>query len=112
MAINLEPTVAITQNFVSRISLPHVLTFLKSGSQELVSGCAHEERQGLYARFLSALEIHRPSIVKELNYLKEMKDKKQQEEHKLANIFKTGSSDQDEMKGALSSFSFGFMISK
>ena len=117
MAINLEPTVAVTQNFVSRISLPHVLNFLKSGSQNLVSGCAHEEREGLYGRFVSALEIHRPSILKDINEIKAMKDKKHQEDHKLATLLKPGSEiaiEEAKPRGetlaaaSSSAFSFGF----
>lgn len=44
MAINLETSIAITQNFVSRTTLPHVLAFLQPGRSDLVSGCSKEER--------------------------------------------------------------------
>lgn len=44
MAINLEESIAITQNYVSTINLPHVLKFLQPGREDLVSGCALEER--------------------------------------------------------------------
>lgn len=44
-----EPSVAITQNFVSKCSLAHVLSFLSS-RREQVSGCADGDT--LYERFV------------------------------------------------------------
>eukprot|EP00210_Caulerpa_lentillifera_P008531 g8137.t2 len=38
MAMNLEESIAITQNFVSSVNLPNVLRFLKSRNTSLVSG--------------------------------------------------------------------------
>jgi hypothetical protein len=35
---------AVTQNFVSSVNLPKVLSFLRPGRAELVSGCAPEQR--------------------------------------------------------------------
>ncbi len=43
-AINLEESIAITQNYVSEANLGHVLAFLRSGNAELVSGCAVADR--------------------------------------------------------------------
>ncbi|GMH45627.1 hypothetical protein BSKO_13584 [Bryopsis sp. KO-2023] len=58
LALNLEESTAITQNFVSSVNLPHVLKFLKSGREDLVSGRPHEEREGLYRDFVSKLREH------------------------------------------------------
>eukprot|EP00803_Ostreobium_quekettii_P005108 evm.model.scf_611.4 EVM.evm.TU.scf_611.4 scf_611:63945-73681(+) len=44
MAINLEESIAVTQNYVSAVNLPHVLRFLGSKSSDLVSGCRMEDR--------------------------------------------------------------------
>lgn len=38
MAINLEESVAVTHNFVSRTTLPHVMNFLKAGRANTISG--------------------------------------------------------------------------
>lgn len=42
--LNLEEGVAVTQNFVSEAGLPNVLTFLRPGREDLVSGCQHGDR--------------------------------------------------------------------
>lgn len=44
LALNLEDSIAITQNFVSPVNLSHVLKFLKSKRLDLVSGRPHAER--------------------------------------------------------------------
>jgi hypothetical protein len=44
MVLNLEHSVAVTQNFVSSVGLPQVLAFLKQGSEQLVSGCCLQDR--------------------------------------------------------------------
>lgn len=53
----------MTQNFVSAVTLPHVLAFLRSRSPALVSGCAKESRAGLYDRFVAALRERRPELL-------------------------------------------------
>jgi hypothetical protein len=63
IAINLEESVAVTQNFVSEANLPHVLAFLRSRSPALVSGCAADERASLYDRFVEALRRERPELL-------------------------------------------------
>ena len=56
-ALNLEDTLAITQNYVSRANLRHVLNFLKSPHADvLVSGVPDEECVTLGPRFVEALE--------------------------------------------------------
>ena len=44
LAMNLEETIAITQNFVSHVTLPHVLKFLQTKTDTLVSGIPHNQR--------------------------------------------------------------------
>ena len=65
MVINVEESCAVTQNYVSRANLPHVLNFLKSPSAHvLVSGVkTDEEKLTLYDRFKKALEKLKPEIV-------------------------------------------------
>jgi oxalate decarboxylase/phosphoglucose isomerase-like protein (cupin superfamily) len=56
-AINLEDTLAITQNYVSRANLRHVLEFLQSPhAAVLVSGVSDAECTTLGPRFVEALE--------------------------------------------------------
>jgi hypothetical protein len=60
-AINLEETVAVTQNYVSQANLAHVAAFLaRPNAAALVSGVGGvQERETLHARFLAALEVSR-----------------------------------------------------
>ncbi|CAM9932330.1 unnamed protein product [Discosporangium mesarthrocarpum] len=59
--LNLEWSVAITQNFVSRVNLPHVVRFL-SEKKHLISGLPLEKRENLGERFLAALSKQRPDM--------------------------------------------------
>lgn len=65
MVINVEESCAVTQNYVSRANLSHVLNFLKSPSAHvLVSGVkTDEEKLTLYDRFKKALEKLKPEII-------------------------------------------------
>ena len=59
--MNLETSIAITQNFVNEHNLFKVLDFLKF-NPELVSGtCAKD----LYQIFISALQVKSPELLKE-----------------------------------------------
>lgn len=58
--MNLEDSIAITQNFVSEHNLGSVLDFLKDRKCQ-VSGV--EEGEGLFERFLDALETAKPDMV-------------------------------------------------
>ena len=75
MAINLEPGIAVTQNYVSRSNLPHVLQFLKPGRSDLVSGCSMTDRSRLYARFVAALREKHPDIMSEVEAQQEAKSR-------------------------------------
>jgi hypothetical protein len=57
--INLEDTIAITQNFVGQGNLRKVLDFLKRRGDQ-VSGVDSAER--LYDRFVECLKNHRPDL--------------------------------------------------
>lgn len=61
--LRLQETLAITHNYVSTVNLPHVLKFLRSGRQDLVSGCAIHDRALLHDRFLAALQSHNPEAL-------------------------------------------------
>ncbi|KAK3282466.1 hypothetical protein CYMTET_9801 [Cymbomonas tetramitiformis] len=60
MALNLEHSVAVTQNFVSQVNLPHVRKYIKQA--HLVSGCEHEDRASLAERFDHALQEQHPAL--------------------------------------------------
>ena len=56
----MQETVAVTQNFVSRINLQTVLHLLRSRRSDLLSGCMLKDRGTLHDRFLSALQQQHP----------------------------------------------------
>ncbi|KAI4310635.1 hypothetical protein MLD38_035599 [Melastoma candidum] len=65
MVFNLEESIAITQNYVSRSNLLNVLDFLKQpNAQELVSGT--NDRINLYDKFKNAMEAKFPGTIDEL----------------------------------------------
>eukprot|EP00904_Undaria_pinnatifida_P004790 jgi/Undpi1/1440/HiC_scaffold_11.g04831.m1 len=59
--LNLEWSVAITQNFVSSVNLPHVISFLLT-QKHLISGLPADERGDLGERFISALAAKHPEL--------------------------------------------------
>ncbi|CAM9976017.1 unnamed protein product, partial [Scytosiphon promiscuus] len=59
--LNLEWSVAITQNFVSRVNLPHVVKFLLT-QKHLISGLPPDQRGDLGERFVSKLSAKRPDL--------------------------------------------------
>jgi hypothetical protein len=60
--INLEPTIAITQNFVSASNLAQTLEFLRD-KREQVSGMRNEsDSDSLHARFSAAIRDKRPEL--------------------------------------------------
>lgn len=70
IVLNLEPSVAITHNFVSQVNLYNVMTFLDS-SPESVSGVPHSMQHSLGARFRQALREKAPHILAELEQREE-----------------------------------------
>lgn len=76
--LNLEESVAVTQNYVCAANLDRVLTFLGSPyANALVSGVSsEEERVTLHDRFLAALRKERPDVVQRLEIEREEKKKK------------------------------------
>ena len=52
----------MTQNFVSSINLRHVLRFLATENEELISGCPVADRGSLNSRFLAALQKQCPEV--------------------------------------------------
>ncbi|KAH7666330.1 Clavaminate synthase-like protein [Dioscorea alata] len=65
LVINLEDSIAITQNFVSRRNLLNVLDFLKKpNASELVSGT--KDRTSLHDKFKNAIEAAYPGTIDEL----------------------------------------------
>lgn len=73
LVINLEDSIAITQNFVSRRNLLNVLDFLKKPNAcMIVSGT--RDRVNLYKKFKKAIEASFPGIVGDL--LSKAEDKK------------------------------------
>eukprot|EP00798_Chlamydomonas_sp_ICE-L_P015934 gene15934-22066_t len=87
MAINLEDSLAVTQNFASSTNLPQVLEFLQTRNVELVSGCSIEDREGLHDRFVAALKAERPELMERLEKQAEEKRVKAESERKLASLF-------------------------
>lgn len=85
LAINLEETIAVTQNHVSACNLPHVLRHLQNPT--LVSGCGVEQRATLHDRFLDALRIHRPKVLEQLAQTEAAKKRKAAEERALSSLF-------------------------
>ncbi|KAG9445229.1 hypothetical protein H6P81_016569 [Aristolochia fimbriata] len=72
LVINLEDSIAITQNYVSRRNLVSVLDFLKKpNASELVSGT--KDRVNLYEKFKGALDNTFPGTIEELTLKAEEK---------------------------------------
>ncbi|XP_010248182.1 PREDICTED: F-box protein At5g06550 [Nelumbo nucifera] len=76
LVINLEESIAITQNYVSRRNLLNVLDFLKKpNANDLVSGT--RDRVTLYDKFRSAIEASFPGTIDQLVLKTEEKAAKQ-----------------------------------
>ncbi|KAL4354593.1 hypothetical protein GQ457_06G011230 [Hibiscus cannabinus] len=76
LVINLEDSVAITQNYVSRSNLLNVLDFLKKpNANELVSGT--RDRTNLHEKFKNAIDVSFPGTIEDLRLKAEQKKAKQ-----------------------------------
>ncbi|GKU91088.1 hypothetical protein SLEP1_g5008 [Rubroshorea leprosula] len=76
LVINLEDSIAITQNYVSRRNLLNVLDFLKKpNASELVSGT--KDRINLHDKFKNAIEASFPGTIEELTLKAEEKQAQQ-----------------------------------
>ncbi|OMO51919.1 hypothetical protein CCACVL1_29495 [Corchorus capsularis] len=76
LVINLEESIAITQNYVSRRNLLNVLDFLKKpNASELVSGT--RDRTNLHEKFKNAIEASLPGTIDELTLKAEEKKAQQ-----------------------------------
>jgi len=61
IVLNLEESIAITENYVSETNLSHVLEFLKS-KPEQISGW-HEKEEDLYRLLVEVIQRERPSLL-------------------------------------------------
>jgi hypothetical protein len=148
MVVNLEESVAVTQNFVSPLGLGPVLAFLRTGTTipGLVSGCEHRRgavvksrarallrlhpllawpvlcssrpapatrmahcvafptnpharREGLYRRFLAALELHRPEVLRQLEEREARCKERAERDGRLGRIFREAAAQRAEATG-------------
>jgi hypothetical protein len=89
MAMNLEDGVAVTQNFVSRENLPHVLRFLRDGDEATISGCPSSVRGALHERFVGALKRTKPEVYEEYEAAQRVKRSRVEADNRLAQLFKS-----------------------
>jgi Cupin-like domain len=95
LVVNLEPAIAITQNFVPMSHLAAAIAFLKHRPDQ-VSGFKSEVKDP-HGLFIERLEAHRPDLLASL-------DEKNTRKRKWAEIV----CDNDEQNGTAIGFSFGF----
>eukprot|EP01024_Parvocaulis_polyphysoides_P068536 TRINITY_DN83611_c0_g1_i1.p3 TRINITY_DN83611_c0_g1~~TRINITY_DN83611_c0_g1_i1.p3 ORF type:complete len:199 (-),score=42.29 TRINITY_DN83611_c0_g1_i1:66-662(-) len=79
MVLNLEDSICITQNYVSIVTLPHVLKYFKLGNENLISGCRPEVRKNLFERFTHALQKHYQNDVEIQKVVSRFVEKKRSE---------------------------------
>lgn len=65
MVLNIEDSIAITQNYVSESNLPKVLRFLRDKPDQ-VSGISCEAQDGVYHRFRDQLARLHPTILERM----------------------------------------------
>ncbi|KAI8464575.1 MAG: hypothetical protein J3K34DRAFT_388468 [Monoraphidium minutum] len=91
MVVNLEESVAVTQNFVSPRGVDSVLAFLRTGTSipGLVSGCEHRRGpEGLHRQFLAALAEHRPEVLAEVEAREARRRERAERDGRLGRIFR------------------------
>ena len=99
LVINLEESVALTQNYVSSANLGHVLRYIRKG--DLVSGCSREERETLHRRFTERLRERRPDL--DRIHVKKREGEAGEGGTNLASVFEKGGSNTGE-----TAFKFNF----
>ncbi|RHY87281.1 hypothetical protein DYB35_009556 [Aphanomyces astaci] len=107
IVLNLDESLAITQNYVSPSNVQQVLEFLHDKPDQ-VSGLDDEtKRPLLYAKFRAALELHHPEIVATFDESRRQKPKKS----KWASLV-TGSTTNEDGASVepAAPFSFGFGV--
>lgn len=62
LVLNLDESIAVTQNFVCAGNVRDVLCFLRD-KPEQVSGTTHEKRPELFSRLRAALAVHQPELL-------------------------------------------------
>lgn len=91
LAINLEESLAVTQNYVSSANLAKVLKFLRPGRSDLVSGCSMEERSNLHERFTSQLQVLRPEVMRQMQEDQVQKERLRKQDSQLSALFNSSS---------------------
>ncbi|KAJ3281041.1 hypothetical protein HK104_000249 [Borealophlyctis nickersoniae] len=108
--MNLEPSIAITQNFVSTQNLPNVLRFLRC-KRDQVSGV--DQGEGLYEKFVEGFERTYPGVLERLGLGNKCEEGEGNETQKdkvglWDRIGKKGVGEEEEKEdGGLFMFSFG-----
>ncbi|KAI9916576.1 hypothetical protein PsorP6_018057 [Peronosclerospora sorghi] len=105
--LNLEESIAITQNFVSACNLKSVVQFL-ADKPEQVSGCPVEQRSKLSAMFRDVMLEHAPHVfAKVVSELKAQEDERKHRKTKWATLV---SRDEEGKERSSRTFSFGFRL--
>ncbi|KAI9868575.1 MAG: hypothetical protein M1830_005518, partial [Pleopsidium flavum] len=100
LVVNLEPSIAITQNFVPRAHVANVLAFLRDKPTQ-VSGFKADVRNP-YETFVQEMQQHHPEMLEEaLSMMEKMKEGKKRKWDELVK----GDNQAGEQSGA---FNFGF----
>jgi hypothetical protein len=113
LVLNLENSIAITQNFVSRGNLKNVLQFLKN-KPEQVSGVPCEQKHTLYHTFYEIMITHEPNLLKEIMQEIEDEEAKANKKSKWQLLLEKKPEKEEEdkkkenKKKSSSSFTFGF----
>ncbi|KAL8006600.1 putative JmjC domain, F-box-like domain superfamily protein [Plasmopara halstedii] len=113
--LNIDESIAITQNFVSANNVKNVVRFLKE-KPEQVSGCSIEQRSKLSSTFQDVLSKNFPDL--HANVVRELKEEEVRKHRKSKwEMLMCGEHDSDKASSSLSSnnllskestFSFGF----